>query len=153
MFDRLPLGLYIPPMFEKRIIGIDYGRKRIGIAYSDPLRITAQPLTTLNLKSPDEAANRVCDALANQDVELIVVGLPVSLSGGTGGQMADEVRRFVAALEQRGYKIHLEDEAFTSAQAKDTLRKSGKKEKQMRGKLDVVAAQIILQDYLDSHRQ
>lgn len=153
VFDSLPSGLYIPPMFEKRIIGIDYGRKRIGIAYSDPLRITAQPLTTLTLKSPGEAANRVCAALADQDVELIVIGLPVSLSGGKGGQMADEIRRFVSVLEQRGYKTHLEDEAFTSQQAKDTLRKSGKSEKQMRGKLDVIAAQIILQDYLDSHRQ
>ncbi len=139
-------------MFEKRIIGIDYGRKRIGIAYSDPLRITAQPLATLTLRSPDEAANRVCAALADQDVELIVIGLPVSISGGKGGQMADEIRRFVAALEQRGYSTQLEDEAFTSQQAKETLRKGGKSERQMRGKLDSIAAQIILQDYLDSHR-
>lgn len=140
-------------MFEKRIIGIDYGRKRIGIAYSDPLRLFAQPLTTLSLKSPTEAVNRVCDALAAYDVELIVIGIPVSLSGGQDGQMAEDVRRFVAALEQRGYKTYLEDEAFTSEVAKDALRAGGKKEKQMRGKLDVVAAQIILQDYLDSHRQ
>jgi putative Holliday junction resolvase len=140
-------------MYEKRIIGVDYGRKRIGIAYSDPLRITAQPLTTLTLKSPDEAVNRICGALAEFEVELIVIGLPVSLSGGKGGQMADEIRVFVSALEQRGYKTHLEDEAFTSQQAKDTLRMGGKSEKQMRGKLDTIAAQIILQDYLDSHRR
>ncbi len=140
-------------MFEKRIIGIDYGRKRIGISYSDPLRLFAQPLTTIILKAPSEAVNRVCDALADYDVELIVIGIPVSLSGGQGGQMADEIRLFVQSLQQRGYQTHLEDEAFTSELAKDNLRHGGKKEKQMRGKLDVVAAQIILQDYLDSHRQ
>lgn len=77
----------------------------------------------------------------------------MSLSGGQGGQMADEIRLFVQSLQQRGYQTHLEDEAFTSELAKDNLRHGGKKEKQMRGKLDVVAAQIILQDYLDSHRQ
>lgn len=139
-------------MYEKRLIGIDYGRKRIGLAYSDPLRITAQPLATIELKSPTEAVNKICDALSSYDVELVVVGLPVSLSGGQGGQMADEVRAFAAALEKRGYRTHLEDEAFTSEQAKTTLRRSGKSEKQMRGKLDTIAAQIILQDYLDSHR-
>lgn len=139
-------------MFERRIIGIDYGRKRIGIAYSDPMRLFAQPLTTLTLKSPSEAVNRVCDVLAEYDVELIVIGIPLSLSGGEGGQMVNEIRAFVEGLQQRGFKTHLEDEAFTSEVAKDKLRAGGKKEKQMRGKLDVVAAQIILQDYLDAHR-
>lgn len=140
-------------MYEKRIVGVDYGRKRIGVAYSDPLRITAQPLATIVLKSPSEAVNKICAALADYDVELVVIGLPVSLSGSKGGQMADEIREFVAALEKRGYRTHLEDEAFTSEQAKDTLRRGGKSEKQMRGKLDTIAAQIILQDYLDSHKE
>lgn len=140
-------------MFEKRIIGIDYGRKRIGMACSDPLRLTAQPLNTVVLKTPAEAVNRVCEALAAYDVELVVIGIPMSLSGGKSGAMAEEVRSFVEGIAKRGYQTHLEDEAFTSQQAKDTLRKSGKKEKQMRGKLDTIAAQIILQDYLDSHRQ
>ena len=137
-------------MFDKRIIGIDYGRKRIGVAYSDPLRITAQPLTTVVLKTEGEAVNRVCEVLAKEDVELVVVGLPVSLSGGTGGQMADEIRKFSAGLEKRGYRVVFEDERFTSAEAMATMRRAGKKEKQMRGKTDVIAAQLILQGYLDS---
>jgi putative holliday junction resolvase len=137
-------------MFDKRIIGIDYGRKRIGVAYSDPLRITAQPLTTVVLKTEGEAVNRVCDVLKKEDVELVVVGLPVSLSGGTGGQMADEIRQFAAGLEKRGYHVVFEDERFTSAEAMATMRRAGKKEKQMRGKTDVIAAQLILQGYLDS---
>ncbi|TFH53442.1 MAG: Holliday junction resolvase RuvX [Candidatus Zixiibacteriota bacterium] len=137
-------------MFDKRIIGIDYGRKRIGVAYSDLLRITAQPLTTVLLKTEGEAVNRVCEVLAKEDVELVVVGLPVSLSGGTGGQMADEIRKFSAGLEKRGYRVVFEDERFTSAEAMATMRRAGKKEKQMRGKTDVIAAQLILQGYLDS---
>jgi putative Holliday junction resolvase len=137
-------------MFDKRIIGIDYGRRRIGVAYSDPLRITAQPLTTVVLKTEAEAVNRVCEALAKEEVELVVVGLPVSLSGGTGGQMADEIRKFAAGLEKRGYRVVFEDERFTSAEAMATMRLAGRKEKQMRGKTDVIAAQLILQGYLDS---
>lgn len=137
-------------MFEKRIIGIDYGRKRIGVAYSDPLRITAQPLTTIVLKNEGEAVRRVCEVLAQEDVELVVVGLPVSLSGGTGGKMANEIRKFASVLEQRGYQVVFEDEGFTSTEAMDTMRLGGKKEKQMRGKTDIIAAQLILQGYLDA---
>jgi putative Holliday junction resolvase len=137
-------------VFDKRIIGIDYGRRRIGVAYSDPLRITAQPLTTVLLKTEVEAVNRVCEVLAKEDVELVVVGLPVSLSGETGGQMADEIRKFAAGLEKRGYRVIFEDERFTSAEAMATMRLAGKREKQMRGKTDVIAAQLILQGYLDS---
>ncbi len=137
-------------MFEKRIVGIDYGRKRIGIAYSDPLRITAQPLATVIVKIEGEAVKKVCEVLAREDVELVVVGLPVSLSGGKGGQMADEIRKFAQGLERSGYKVVFEDERFTSAEAMATMRRAGKKEKQMRGKTDVIAAQLILQDYLDS---
>ena len=120
------------------------------MAYSDPLRITAQPLTTVLLKTEVEAVNRVCEVLAKEDVELVVVGLPVSLSGETGGQMADEIRKFAAGLEKRGYRVVFEDERFTSAEAMATMRLAGKREKQMRGKTDVIAAQLILQGYLDS---
>lgn len=137
-------------MFSKRIIGIDYGRKRIGLACSDPLRITAQPLLTVILKSPEEAVNKTCMELSKHEVELVVVGLPLSLSGGAGGKMADEIRKFARGLEQRGYQIVLEDERFTSAEAEQTMRQAGKTVKQMRGKTDTIAAQLILQGYLDS---
>lgn len=141
----------LPDVFTKRIIGIDYGRKRIGVAYSDFLRLTAQPLTTIIIKSPAEAVKKVCAALVEHDVELVVVGLPVSIDGYSGGQMADEIRRFARGLEQAGYRVHLEDEAFTSETAKGIMRAGGRTEKQMRGKLDMLAAQVILQDFLNAH--
>jgi putative Holliday junction resolvase len=135
-------------MYESRVVGVDYGRKRIGLALSDPLRITAQPLPTLVLRSPQEAVNRVCEALSEYQVELLVIGRPGSLSGG-GGQMADEVASFAAQLEKRGYRVLLVDERLSSQQARKTMRLGGKSEKQMRGKLDSIAAQLILQSYLD----
>lgn len=138
-------------MYERRIIGIDYGRRRIGIAYSDPLRMTAQPLATIVLKSPAEAAERVRQALLEFDVELVIIGLPVSLSGGSSGQMAEEIKIFARRIEEFGYRVRLEDERFTSSQAKDALRAGGKSERRMRGKLDAIAAQLILQDYLNAH--
>ena len=140
-------------MYAKRIIGIDYGRKRIGLACSDPLRITAQPLPTLTLKTQEDAATRVCQAIAQLEIELLVVGLPVSLTGETGGAMAKEIKKFARDLERNGYSTVLEDESFTSQEAMATLRLAGKKEKQMRGKTDSIAAQLILQDYLDAHQK
>ena len=139
-------------MFAKRIIGIDYGRRRIGLACSDPLRIIAQPLATVTLKSAAEAVRKVCAALAGHEVELIVVGLPPALGKIKWGKMATEIREFAAGLEKRGYKVVFEDEGFTSREAMDAMRLAGKSEKQMRGKTDAIAAQLILQDYLDSHR-
>jgi putative Holliday junction resolvase len=135
-------------MYENRIVGIDYGRKRIGLALSDPLRITAQPLPTLVLRSPLEAVNRVCEVLKEYEVELLVIGRPGSLSGG-GGQMAEEVTEFAGQLEKRGYKVILVDERLSSQEARKAMRMGGKSEKQMRGKLDSIAAQLILQTYLD----
>ena len=135
-------------MQESRIIGIDYGRRRIGIAVSDLLRITAQPLPTLEVKDVAQIVKRVCKVLAEYEVELVVVGRPGSLSGG-GGQMAVEVEQFAKNLRQQGYKVELVDERFSSREAKATMRAGGKREKQMRGKTDAIAAQLILQTWLD----
>lgn len=138
-------------VYEKRIIGIDFGTKRIGLACSDPMRVTAQPLPSITLAQPQEAVARVRNVLSKIDVELVVVGMPISLSGKANGQMAEQVKNFADGLRRAGYKVVLEDERFTSAEAKSTLRKVGKKERQMRGKLDSIAAQVILQDHLNEH--
>lgn len=135
-------------MYESRIVGIDYGRKRIGVAYSDPLRITAQPLPTITVNSMQEAVKKLCALLTEYDVELLVLGRPGSLSGG-GGQMAEEVEDFAERLRQQGYQVVLADERLSTKEAQRMMRMSGKSEKQMRGKLDSVAAQLILQTYLD----
>ncbi|MCK4857174.1 MAG: Holliday junction resolvase RuvX [candidate division Zixibacteria bacterium] len=135
-------------MQEKRIIGIDYGRRRIGLSCSDRLRLTAQPLATIRVKSTGEIVGKICTVLADYEVELLVIGRPGSLSGG-GGQMADEVSRFAEQMKKRGYRVELVDERFSSREAQSVLRLAGKSEKQMRGKTDSIAAQLILQTWLD----
>jgi putative Holliday junction resolvase len=137
-------------VYEKRIAAVDYGRRRIGLAVSDPLRITAQPLGTIEVKSTGEIVKRVCAALADYELELLLIGRPGSLSGG-GGQMAEEAERFAATMRKQGYEVQLIDERLSTREAKKLLRLTGQKEKQMRGKTDTLAAQLILQAYLDSH--
>jgi len=115
------------------------------------MRITAQPLGTITVAQPQEAVARVRELLEQHEVELIVLGVPVSLSGDRGGKIVEQVELFAQGLRRTGYKVVLEDERFTSAEAKAAMRKGGKSEKQMRGKLDAIAAQVILQDYLNEH--
>ncbi len=138
-------------IYSKRIVGIDFGTRRLGLACSDPLRITAQPLPTITLNQPQEAVPRVLEVLRQHEVELIVLGIPVTLSGDRGGKTVELVEAFAAGLRRAGYLVVLEDERFTSAEAKSAMRAAGQSERQMRGKLDSIAAQVILQDYLDAH--
>lgn len=118
------------------------------MSLSDPLRLTAQPLTTLTVTSMVDAIAKVCQELAEYEIELVVIGRPGSLSGG-GGQMAEEVEEFAGGLAKRGFAVELVDERLSSREAKRVLRMMGKSEKKMRGKTDTIAAQLILQKYLD----
>jgi putative Holliday junction resolvase len=97
----------------------------------------------------EEAIRKIVEMLSDYDVELLVIGRPGSLSGG-GGQMAEEVEQFASKLAERGYKTHLIDERLSSREAERTMRMAGKSSKQMRGKLDSIAAQLILQKYMDA---
>jgi putative Holliday junction resolvase len=135
-------------VYEDRIVGIDYGRRRVGLSLSDPLRLTAQPLTTLTVTSMADAIAKVCRTLAEYEIALVVIGRPGSLSGG-GGQMAEEVEKFAGGLAKRGFAVELVDERLSSREAKRVLRMMGKSEREMRGRTDIVAAQLILQKYLD----
>lgn len=137
-------------MQERRLVGIDYGRRRIGIAVSDLLRITAQPLLVLDLKDQNQAVSAVCKVLAEIEVERVILGWPIS-PAGSGGQMAAEVESFAEKLRARGYQVELVDERFTSREAKAVMHAGGRREKQMRGKLDSIAAQLILQSYMDEN--
>jgi len=132
-----------------RIIGIDYGTKRVGIAVSDPLRMFAQPLDTCH---PREALNRVAAVIADPGVASIVVGWPLTLSGddSTAWSM---VEPFVRRLERRfpGVEIIKWDERFSSEDAKRALFDAGvsRKARRSRERVNAAAAAVILQDYLD----
>lgn len=134
-----------------RILGLDYGTRRIGVALSDPLQLTAGPLTVLDAADPD-LAEGLCRLVAEHEVELVVVGLPVGLDGGEGPAAA-AARRFAA--EVRGavaVPVELYDERFSTVTAERTLIEAGLRRERRKGTRDRVAAAVFLQAYLDGRR-
>jgi putative Holliday junction resolvase len=135
-----------------RILGIDYGRKRLGLAISDPLRLTARPLATWirsNLRHDLARLRRLC---REQEVNLIVMGWPLQLAG-TQGEMASEAGRFAERLRaELGIPVELADERLSSWEAEQMLTEmaGGKARSRHRKqhRLDEVAAAVILRDYL-----
>jgi putative Holliday junction resolvase len=136
-----------------RILAIDYGRKRIGLAVSDPLGITAQPLPPVVEDSPEKVFQHLAKIVREIEAQEIVVGLPLQLDGSEG-LAAQEVRRFTETLSKTlSLPFHLIDERLTSSLANRLLTHSGQKGKKKKEKVDTVAAQVILQTYLDTRRQ
>ncbi|MDQ6859758.1 MAG: Holliday junction resolvase RuvX [Verrucomicrobiota bacterium] len=133
----------------KRVLGVDYGRARIGVAVSDELGMLAHPLETIPVKSVDAAAKRIAQIAAEKDVERVVLGMPRHMNGEVG-VAAEEVNAFAAKLRPLlKCELMLWDERLTTTAAHRALRDSGQKTKQTRGVIDQVAAQMILQGYLD----
>jgi len=132
-----------------RSLGIDYGTKRVGLALSDPLGLTARPLAVVPRAS---VVDEVVSLVKEQDVVTIVVGLPTGL-GGDEGMSASEARKLAHELASAtGVDVVLRDERYTSRLAESALLESGMKRRKRRESVDKVAAAIILQDYLDSTR-
>ena len=133
-----------------RALALDLGEKRIGVAVSDPTRTIAKSLLVLRRKSRKEDYERIARILVEQKANLLVVGLPVPLSGVEGDKAA-WVRDYTAELQQHvDVDVALWDEALTTVQAYDSLRQRGKRARQAKNWVDAVAAAFILQSYLDS---
>ncbi len=132
-----------------RIIGIDYGRKRIGIAVSDLLGYTAQSLPTVSGKNKNEIFNRVIDVCKEYAPSKIILGLPLN-QYGKEGDMAKEVRTFGELLNKKmSTSIEYFDERFTSKQAERTMIQLGEKTGKNKGRIDSLSAVFLLQSYLD----
>ncbi len=130
------------------ILGIDFGRARIGVAASDELRLLAHPVETI--PSSKQAIARVATIAREKDAERIVVGVPKLMSGGMGSA-AEEVLRFIEDLRKAvPCDVIAWDERLTTVAAHRALRDAGKKTRNTRQYVDQVAAQMILQGYLDS---
>ncbi|HLF15314.1 MAG TPA: Holliday junction resolvase RuvX [Bacteroidota bacterium] len=132
-----------------RVLGIDYGRRRVGIAVSDPLGIIARGVTVLE-RTRTLAAD-ICRLAAELGAGTLVVGMPLTLRG-TKGEIAAEVEEFIAALERTcGLPVIAVDERFSSSRARSTQFKMGvpKKKRRIKTDIDRMAAALILQDYLD----
>ncbi|MEL6559417.1 MAG: Holliday junction resolvase RuvX [Bacteroidota bacterium] len=133
-----------------RVISIDYGSKRVGLAVTDPLKIIASPLDTVHSK---DVENYLKEYFSNEEVEAIVVGMPKNLNN-EDTNATPLVQAFVNRIKKvfSDKQIVLHDERFTSKMALDAMIRSGskKKDRQQKGNIDKVSAAIILQSYLDS---
>jgi putative Holliday junction resolvase len=137
-----------------RVVGIDFGTVRIGIAVSDPGRVLASPLENYTRQGEQQDRKRFVRLAAEEDAKLFVVGLPVHLDGGES-EKSTEARQFGKWLgEVTGVAVEFFDERFTTSQAKQFLAGANLTSKRRKQRLDMVAAQIILSSYLeaDSHR-
>jgi len=132
-----------------RILGIDYGRKRVGLAVTDPLKIFASPLNTISAHDID---NFIADYMASEEVEAFVIGYPVKLNNEPS-ESVKYINPFIRKLKKRfpGVPVHLVDERFTSQMALKTMIEGGmkKKERQNKSIIDMISASIILQSFLD----
>ena len=129
------------------ILGIDYGRARIGVAISDELRMLAHPLETI--PAGRDATKRIGEIVRDRKIDIVVVGVPKMMSGAHG-PAADEANRFI---EKLGAAVNCPivswDERLTTVAAQRALHEAGKTTRNSRGYVDQVAAQMILQGYLD----
>lgn len=135
-----------------RIMAIDYGDARIGLAVSDPTGLICGEAWTMQEWNMERAASRICDEAKARGVEHLVLGLPRNMDGSEGPR-AELSRRFAALLEETGgIPVTLWDERRSSIEAHAILHTVGKKERSHRRTVDAVAASLILEGYLGSLR-
>jgi putative Holliday junction resolvase len=134
----------------KRIMGIDYGTARIGVALSDELQMLAHPAETITVAKTVDPAARIAVIAEEKNVERIVVGLPRHMNGSAGAS-AEDANRFAGKVRTLvSCEVRTWDERLSTVAAHRALREAGKSSRQTRGYVDQVAAQMLLQGYLDS---
>lgn len=134
-----------------RIVGLDPGERRIGVALSDPVGIIASPLTVLDRRDGD-VLTALRAILTSNDVSIVVIGLPVGLDGEEGAA-AQRARAFGRQVEEEcEVDVRFFDERFTSVIAEAALLEGDAPRQYRRSHRDKVAAAIMLQGYLDAHR-
>ena len=133
-----------------RILGLDVGSRRIGVAISDPLGITAQGLETLQRKNKKHDFSRLYDIIREYEVKEIVVGLPLRMSGAEGAQ-AEKIQALAEDLRKHfRLPVHLWDERLTSAEANRLLRSTDLSIEKRGKAVDRMAAVLILQGWMES---
>ena len=132
-----------------RVMAIDYGDARTGIAVSDALGMIAGETFVIAQWDPEALADTIVSEAKARDVGTLVLGLPRNMDG-TEGPRAEKSRAMKAMLEARGMTVVLWDERRTTVDAHRILRENGKKEKKHKATVDAVAAALILEGYLGS---
>jgi putative Holliday junction resolvase len=134
-----------------RVLALDPGARRIGVAISDPTGTLAQPLETIERRSPRSTAHldRIAALVREHGVERVVIGLPLHMDGSAGAE-AEAARRLGAEIAQRtGVPVDYQDERWTTREAERTLRDLGTRRGKLRGQADRVAAALLLRTWLD----
>jgi len=135
-----------------RILCIDYGDARIGVAVSDPMGWTAQMLETIRWKDDiGEPLERICQLARQYECRMVLVGLPRNMDGSLGFR-GERTREFMALLKERLPDIEIKpwDERLTTVMAQRAMRDMGVGSRKQKGRIDQMAAAFILQSYLDS---
>jgi putative Holliday junction resolvase len=138
-----------------RSMGIDYGSRRVGIALSDPMGILASGLETIQRRGEDDLAviRRIVELCAAHEVKRIILGLP-RRTDGKSGEAEQSARDFAAGLaEATGLEVIFADERYTTVMAGRIMQEAGIKRGKRRELVDQIAAEIILQDWLDQKRK
>jgi len=136
-----------------RALGIDYGRRRLGLAISDEGGILASPLPVYERRGEKEDLTFLSNPISERKAGRIVLGLPLNMDGSSG-EMADEVIAFAAALrEESGLPVVTFDERLTSVEAERVLVQANLSRKRRKGLRDSLSAVLILQGYLESQRE
>jgi len=131
-----------------RLLAIDYGARRIGLALSDPLKMIASPYRTIIKKNNTNLIEEIERIIAEEDVELTIIGLPLGMAGQITEQ-TKKVEEFVDKLTDRGIIIKYEDERWSSVAAKRSMKEQNIKSGYNKDLVDQTAAAIFLQQYLD----
>ena len=134
---------------NKRIVALDVGDRRIGIAVSDPLDITAQPVETYTRVGYGPDVRHIAGIAGRYETDQILCGLPRNMDG-TQGFQADKVREFAAKLEEQGMTVSYYDERMTTMLAEGALLEANMRRADRKKKVDMIAAVVILQSYLDA---
>ena len=132
-----------------RILAIDFGERRIGLAISDPLGITAQGLPTIDTKKTKDVISGIVKTIQERNVDKVVVGMPRNMDGSIGFK-GEEVKKFIRKLTQKT-KVEIIDwdERLTTVESLRSMREMGIKQKE-KETVDRISATLILQNYLDS---
>lgn len=130
-----------------RVLGVDFGKKKIGLALSDPLGL-AHPLGTESTTGIHKTVERILELVKEKEVSEVLLGYPLK-PDGTAGEMALEVEKLAELLKKEGLKVILLDERFSSERAVRSLHIMGKKRGRNKKDIDTMAAALLLQEYLD----
>ena len=135
-----------------RVLGVDLGSRRVGLALSDPLGIISSPLQTVPMVSESALVKSLVSLCRERQVVAVVIGLPVSSDGSEGPGCA-RARRIAGAIAGEGIPTHLQDESWSSRDAEQALRETGKTRRNSKEKIDAMAASLILREYLEAASQ